>query len=553
MLIMERRITRYIKHIPAGLSKIFKTVFLFIAVFFAMLVIMLFLCENTTCLTNVTDLSLESLTGMEIFIESMDVDIFQNQGIEVKNIRLSKRNSFVIKAKRITAAFIPANLFKNEKPYLIELIEPSIYGDITPLVNGGMGFPDELHIPRVTFRNLAGDVLYRDSRFALDGVFSGSISLYVDERVLMYGKLEFAGTRFIFNENIIFIDGMLRMQRDQVSIRKLSAEMDGQELKLRGLAKIDKKISFNGDLAIRGLRIRKGPGNDELFSPGVKEFISTKLSLYTRLQGEDISFYGIPVTRLSARVDLENGIFSVEELDIRGPGLSVTGEFKTGLESVEYYDITFAVREILMSKLLSPLEQRENVLEGTVTASGAVTGTADSINGQINFSSRNGVIQRFALVSKLFTLLNATRLFNLGGSGLLEKRTFYDSIYIKGTIKNNVFYFTEGSVTSPSLQVALEGMYNIMSNSLNLVIGVYPLDTADRIIRTIPILGHILTGSERGFFAVYFRARGPLDDVNVWTVPVKNLSEKVVGITRRVFLLPYTLVAEPEELLPEFD
>ncbi|MEJ2700329.1 MAG: hypothetical protein P8Z70_11805, partial [Desulfuromonadales bacterium] len=71
----------------------------------------------------------------------------------------------------------------------------------------------------------------------------------------------------------------------------------------------------------------------------------------------------------------------------------------------------------------------------------------------------------------------------------------------------------------------------------------------DKIVTNIPIAGWILTGKEKALFTVYFRIKGKSEDPEVIPIPVTSVSEKVLGIFKRVFQLPGKVITDMGEIL----
>jgi len=78
---------------------------------------------------------------------------------------------------------------------------------------------------------------------------------------------------------------------------------------------------------------------------------------------------------------------------------------------------------------------------------------------------------------------------------------------------------------------------------------VQPLQTVDKVVNRIPIVGWILTGKDRSFITTYFEAKGPIEDPQVTAVPVKSLAKGVLNIFKRVFQLPGRLVTDTGEVM----
>ena len=78
-----------------------------------------------------------------------------------------------------------------------------------------------------------------------------------------------------------------------------------------------------------------------------------------------------------------------------------------------------------------------------------------------------------------------------------------------------------------------------------MILGVKPLRTVDQVLTKIPIAGWLLTGSEKALLTAHFSIKGKSSDPEVVPIPITSLSEKVLGIFKRVLGLPGKLVTDP--------
>jgi hypothetical protein len=121
-------------------------------------------------------------------------------------------------------------------------------------------------------------------------------------------------------------------------------------------------------------------------------------------------------------------------------------------------------------------------------------------------------------------------------TGLLEQLlaggVFFDEGYSKVSVEEGRYTFTEGSAIGVSTGVVFSGWINPAKHELDLKGSIAPAYVLTRLIRWVPVLSTILTGTDKaGLIALDFRAHGSLDD------PEKqvNLLSLAPGILREVF------------------
>ena len=74
---------------------------------------------------------------------------------------------------------------------------------------------------------------------------------------------------------------------------------------------------------------------------------------------------------------------------------------------------------------------------------------------------------------------------------------------------------------------------------MDLIILVAPFKTVDRIVKFIPLIGHILGGK---LISIPFRAKGDLADPDVIPLHPTAVGSEVLGILERTLKLPITIM-----------
>jgi hypothetical protein len=74
--------------------------------------------------------------------------------------------------------------------------------------------------------------------------------------------------------------------------------------------------------------------------------------------------------------------------------------------------------------------------------------------------------------------------------------------------------------------------------------GVQPLQSVDKVVSRIPIVGWILTGQDKSWITSYFEVKGPPGDPQVTVKTVSTMATGVLNIFRRVFQLPAKLFTD---------
>ena len=220
------------------------------------------------------------------------------------------------------------------------------------------------------------------------------------------------------------------------------------------------------------------------------------------------------------------------------------------------YYLAGSGRKIKIEGLIQELNHGHSVLSGSLgltlkleTQGRTAEARKASLNGKVSIRVKNGVLKRYSLISKIFSFLNVSQLLELKLPDLVAKGIPYKEIGGDFQIKNGIAQTDNLFLASRSLNMAAIGQIDLTRKSLNLTIAVQPLQTVDKIVALVPILGHILTDEKKSLILAFFNAKGPWNDPSVTPIPFASLRKGILGIFKRIFLLPKDVVKEPWEVL----
>jgi uncharacterized protein YhdP len=194
-------------------------------------------------------------------------------------------------------------------------------------------------------------------------------------------------------------------------------------------------------------------------------------------------------------------------------------------------------------------------ITGLLTLQGELTATGDSasalkktVRGTAEVHLAKGVINKFHVLSKVFSILNVSQLLDFRLPDMVSTGMPYNRI-------DGNFSFNDGTVSTSDrheqsvINMTVVGKSDLVKEDIDLTIGVQPLQTIDKVVSRIPVIGWILTGGDRQFLVTYYEAKGKWDDPKVSAIPVKSLTRGVFNIFKRAFSLPEKLITEPGEVM----
>ena len=162
----------------------------------------------------------------------------------------------------------------------------------------------------------------------------------------------------------------------------------------------------------------------------------------------------------------------------------------------------------------------------------------ESLNGGLRFEMENGVIERFNILSKIFSILNVSQLLKGRLPDLRTKGLPYRQILGNFHVMDGVARTDDFLVDSDAMRITLLGKIDLGKNLIDVRIGVHPLVTIDTILSNVPIAGYILTGEDKGFISYFYQVKGNLDDPKIEAIPFKIVEESTWGIIKRLLGTP---------------
>jgi uncharacterized protein YhdP len=164
--------------------------------------------------------------------------------------------------------------------------------------------------------------------------------------------------------------------------------------------------------------------------------------------------------------------------------------------------------------------------------------------GSLTFRIENGSIRRFASLAKIFSILNVSQLLKMNLPEMTSGGMPFSELSGTVAIKDGVFSTSDLFVKSEAMNISAVGSLNLPQNSLDVIVGVQPLQAVDKVVNRIPIVGWILTGKDKSWITSYFEVKGTTGDPQVSAIPVTSIAKGVFNIFKRVFQLPAKLFTD---------
>jgi uncharacterized protein involved in outer membrane biogenesis len=173
----------------------------------------------------------------------------------------------------------------------------------------------------------------------------------------------------------------------------------------------------------------------------------------------------------------------------------------------------------------------------------------ETSRGGLRIAVKDGVLYRFPFLSKVFSLLNVSQILTLKLPDMAREGMPFNELQGSFSLEKGKLTTEDLLVNSNAMNLSLVGDIDLAANELDLVLGVKPFQTVDKIITRIPVAGWLLTGEEKALITAHFEIKGPSGAPSVRPIPVTSVSDKVLGIFKRVLGLPGKVVTDFGELV----
>jgi hypothetical protein len=268
------------------------------------------------------------------------------------------------------------------------------------------------------------------------------------------------------------------------------------------------------------------------------------------VEADKFNFESYTVQPLKAVLSFEPGgvLVAIDEAVVCN--IAFRGTVKTYQQTLEIDLVPIAEKQPL-APTVSCVTAQKNLLTGTYDLKGEIRSKSkpdalrQSLAGSVAFSAVGGRIFRLGLLAKLLAILNVTEIYRGEVPDLTGEGFAYRSMTVRAKIKDSRLTMKECAIDGLSMGIACEGDIDIADKKMDLVILVAPFRTVDRIVKFLPLIGHILGGR---LISIPFKAKGSWDDPAVTPLHPSAVGSQVLGILERTLKLPITII---QPVLPD--
>ncbi|MBN1366017.1 MAG: AsmA-like C-terminal domain-containing protein [Syntrophaceae bacterium] len=299
----------------------------------------------------------------------------------------------------------------------------------------------------------------------------------------------------------------------------------------------------------------------QLFSlryPKKEQEVSAALELNATLHVNDGKFNDIEFKELFATLKFTRGIVDVEtlEAELFDGKFMAKGRAYINPGGKNNYETNILIDKMSLEKIQSYLEMGDSTITGELSVSGDLSTTGRDSNelkqtaaGVFDVLAEKGVLKRFSILSKIFSMLNVAQLAKLQLPDMAKGGMPYKKITFHTSLKGGVFSSKDFFINSDAIQFSGVGNVDFLNKKLDCVVGVHPLQTLDLVASKVPIAGWIITDERGKLITVNFKIGGTWDNPEVTTITAKSIGKGTLDIFKRIFKLPEKLITDTGEVI----
>ncbi len=282
------------------------------------------------------------------------------------------------------------------------------------------------------------------------------------------------------------------------------------------------------------------------------------VELTSTVQVAEGTFQGVEFKKLDADVQYAGETLSVKNLEARIFEGKLQGKGRANFRPAgqQHYTATLSLDKLSLDKIQKYLQMGEREVTGNLSLTGDITASGGNTDdliktaaGTFKIQADKGVLKKFSVLAKIFSLLNVLQLARLQLPDMATGGMPYNGITGGFTLHGGILSSEDFFISSDAMQISAAGKVNLLAKEFDNIVGVHPLSTVDKIVARIPVAGWLLTDEKGKLITVHFRVDGKWDNPNVTPIPVQSVGQGTLDIFRRLFQLPVKLITDTGEVI----
>jgi uncharacterized protein involved in outer membrane biogenesis len=354
------------------------------------------------------------------------------------------------------------------------------------------------------------------------------------------------------------VSGSLSLKDNNLVIRSLSGQVNNSTLSIKGnildIRHPKATLSVNGS----NLELADLQALTEMETTTKGPALSSDLTLKAAVTADTVKAGKYVLEKVKGTATYENRTLSLQPFECSAYGGRLTGKGRIEFSPNEAtsHQFSFSMERLSTEQLTKELGFRKQEITGALFLSGDFTAKGSSAAeikktalGTARLRLEQGSIKKFAVLSKVFSILNVSQLFKGHLPDMVSGGMPFNKITATLSARDGHLYSQDLFVDSNAMNISVVGKIDLVKDEVEATIGVQPLQTVDKVVSRIPVVGWILTGGGQTLITTFFEAKGELEDPEVKAVPVQTLAKEVFNIFKRIFQLPAKLITDTGEVI----
>ncbi len=284
-----------------------------------------------------------------------------------------------------------------------------------------------------------------------------------------------------------------------------------------------------------------------------------KMSLDAAIQVDAGRMNRLAFEKMQMNLSLDENILYLKEIAFNALGGTLTGGGRIDLADAKAprYQFNFDLDKLSAEQCLQFFDVKEKFITGAFSAKGDLTAKGGNgvelkktALGNVRIQIEEGMLTRFAVLSKIFSILNVSQLLKFQLPDMVSGGMPYDKIVATFSFEDGIVSTKDLFIQSDAMNISAVAKIDMPRGEfVDTVVGVQPLQTVDKVVSLIPVVGWILTDENRSIMTVYFEVKGSLDNPTVTAIPVKAMARGIFDIFKNIFQLPAKLFTDTGEVI----
>jgi hypothetical protein len=353
------------------------------------------------------------------------------------------------------------------------------------------------------------------------------------------------------------VGGTVTYQDGVATLKQVGATINDTSVKIGGSIRLNPQPVYDLTVTSPSLDSKDLLLLGSLQAPGPAR---TASPVHGRLQltADSGTLQTVPFRKLQATVSQEGSIIYVQPLELQVLNGKASGRLRLDRTSATAprYQASYAIERISAEQLFTLVGDSSRLITGTLSLHGELTARGNSQEdlrrsalGNVKIKFEEGVLRKYPILAKIFSILNVSQLLKLQLPDMVRNGMPYDTITASVAVKEGLMSTSDLKIDSDAINISAIGSADLIKEQVNLTVGVKPLQTVDKVVSKIPLVGWVLTGKDKTLLTAWFEVKGGWSDPQVTAIPITSLSRGVLGIFARLLELPGKIITDTGEVI----